>query len=229
MRPRLRLLPRDTWLLFATRFVRLFAYGALSVVLVLYLVSVGLSEQQTGLLLTLTLVGDTLIPLAITTRADRLGRRRMLIAGALLMTGAGLVFASSANPWVLLLAGTIGVVSPSGQEVGPFLPIEQAALAHVVTDRTRTEVFAWYTLTGSVATALGALSAGLATRFLQEAAVSRSTATAWSSSATRRWAWSWRRSSPGCRTRPRRPTGPAAKPAAATPLACPDSTGRGRR
>ncbi len=171
MRPRLRSLPRDTWLLFATRFVRLFAYGALSVVLVLYLVSVGLSEQQTGLLLTLTLVGDTLISLAITTRADRLGRRRMLIAGALLMTGAGLVFASSANPWVLLLAGTIGVVSPSGQEVGPFLPIEQAALAHVVTDRTRTEVFAWYTLTGSVATALGALSAGLATRFLQEAAV----------------------------------------------------------
>ena len=72
---------------------------------------------------------------------------------------------------MLLLAGTIGVVSPSGQEVGPFLPIEQAALAHVVTDRTRTEVFAWYTLTGSVATALGALSAGLATRFLQEAAV----------------------------------------------------------
>ena len=171
MRPRLRSLPRDTWLLFATRFVRLFAYGALSVVLVLYLVSVGLSEQQTGLLLTLTLVGDTLISLAITTRADRLGRRRMLIAGAMLMTGAGLVFASSANPWVLLLAGTIGVVSPSGQEVGPFLPIEQAALAHVVTDRTRTEVFAWYTLTGSVATALGALSAGLATRFLQEAAV----------------------------------------------------------
>ncbi len=95
----------------------------------------------------------------------------MLIVGAVLMTGAGLVFASSANPWVLLLAGTIGVISPSGQEVGPFLPIEQAALSHVVTDRTRTEVFAWYTLTGSVATALGALAAGIATRFLQETAV----------------------------------------------------------
>jgi MFS family permease len=163
---------RDTRLLFATRFLRLFAYGSLSVVLVFYLVGLGLSEQQVGVLLTLTLVGDTAISLAITTRADRVGRRRMLIVGALLMTGAGFVFASTANLWVLLLAGTIGVLSPSGHEVGPFLPIEQAALSHVVTDRNRTEVFAWYTLTGSLATALGALSAGVITRVLQQAAVS---------------------------------------------------------
>ena len=88
-------LARDTRLLFATRFIRLFAYGSLSVVLVFYLVGLGLSEQQVGVLLTLTLVGDTAISLAITTRADRMGRRRMLIVGALLMTGAGLVFAST--------------------------------------------------------------------------------------------------------------------------------------
>jgi MFS-type transporter involved in bile tolerance (Atg22 family) len=56
------------------------------------------------------------------------------------------------------------VISPSGGEVGPFLSIEQAALSHVVTDRTRTQVFAWYTLTGSVATALGALAGGSITR-----------------------------------------------------------------
>jgi len=93
----------------------------------------------------------------------------MLIVGALLMAAAGLAFASTSSFWVLVLAGTIGVVSPSGQEVGPFLSIEQAALSHVVTDRARTEVFAWYTLTGSVATALGALSAGVVTGVLQEA------------------------------------------------------------
>ncbi len=167
----LRHLTRDSWLLFATRFVRLFAYGSLSVVLVLYLVSIGLSEQEAGLLLTLTLVGDTVISLAITTRADRLGRRRMLIVGALLMIAAGLVFASTANFLVLAMAGTIGVLSPSGHEVGPFLSIEQAALSHVVTDRTRTEVFAWYALTGSVATALGALSAGFIISVLQDASV----------------------------------------------------------
>src|SRR5438876_8513034 len=85
----------DARLLFATRFIRLFAYGSLSVVLVFYLIGLGLSEPQTGMLLTLTLVGDTVVSLYLTTRADRIGRRRMLVAGAALMTGAGLVFAST--------------------------------------------------------------------------------------------------------------------------------------
>lgn len=163
----LRLLTRDAWLLFATRFIRLFAYGSLSVVLVFYLIGLGLSESQTGLLLTATLAGDTAISLYLTTRADRIGRRRMLIIGAMLMAAAGLAFAFTDNVWLLLLAGTIGVISPSGNEVGPFLSIEQAALSHVVTDRTRTEIFAWYTLAGAFATALGALAAGTLTQALQ--------------------------------------------------------------
>jgi len=140
-------------------------------VLVFYLVGLGLSEPQTGLLFTLTLIGDTVVSLYLTTRADRIGRRRMLVAGALLMAAAGLVFSSTRLYWLLVIAGTIGVISPSGNEVGPFLSIEQAALAHVVSDRARTEVFAWYTLTGSVATALGSLAGGIATRVLQRTTI----------------------------------------------------------
>jgi MFS family permease len=163
-----RLTP-DAWLLFATRSVRLFAYGSLSVVLVFYLIGIGLTESQAGLVLTLTLIGDTIVSLGLTTRADRIGRRRMLMIGAALMAAAGLAFASTGNLWLLIAAGTVGVISPSGNEVGPFLSIEQAALSHVVDDRARTEVFAWYTLAGSVATALGALAGGSLTRALQEA------------------------------------------------------------
>jgi MFS family permease len=161
-------LTRDARLLFATRFLRLFAYGSLSVVLVFYLVGLGLSESQTGLLLTATLIGDTIVSLYLTTRADRIGRRRMLIVGAALMAVAGMIFASTGNWWLLIVAGTIGVISPSGHEVGPFLSIEQAALAHVVTDRNRTNVFAWYSLAGSIATAFGALAGGTTTRLLQQ-------------------------------------------------------------
>jgi MFS family permease len=163
----LRSLGSDGRLLFATRFIRLFAYGALSVVLVLYLVGLGLSESDTGLLLTATLLGDTLVSLYLTTRADRIGRRRMLIVGAGLMGAAGVAFAFTNRMWLLVIAGTIGVISPSGQEVGPFLPIEQAALSQVVPNRDRTETFAWYTLVGSLATALGALAAGSWTHALQ--------------------------------------------------------------
>jgi len=164
----LRTLTCDGWLLFVTRFVRLFAYGSLSVVLVFYLIGLGLSESQTGLLLTLTLVGDTVVSLYLTTRADRIGRRRMLIVGALLMAAAGLAFILTRNFLLLILAGAIGVISPSGNEVGPFLSIEQAALSHVVPGRTRTEVFAWYTLAGSLATAIGTLCGGTLTHVLQK-------------------------------------------------------------
>src|SRR5512135_1914567 len=113
-------LDADGYLLFSTRIVRLFAYGFVSVVLALYLAQAGLSEPQIGLLLTLTLVGDTLISLWITTRADRIGRRRMLLAGGGLMLFAGLLFAVTRNFVLLLVAATIGVISPSGNEVGPF-------------------------------------------------------------------------------------------------------------
>ena len=164
----LKVLTRDGYLLFLTRFMRLFAYGSLSVVLVFYLIGLGLNPSQTGLLLTLTLVGDTVISLYLTTRADRIGRRRMLIVGAVLMAAAGVAFACTHNLVLLIIAGTIGVISPSGNEVGPFLSIEQAALSHVVPDRSRTEVFAWYTMAGSVATAMGALFAGAITRVLEK-------------------------------------------------------------
>jgi MFS family permease len=167
----LRGLTEDGWLLFLSRSLRLFAYGSLSVILVFYLVSLGLSETQTGLLLSTTLAGDVVISLFLTTRADRIGRRRMLFVGAILMAGAGVAFACTHNFFFLVVAGTIGVISPSGNEVGPFLSIEQAALSHVVSPEVRTEVFAWYTLAGSVATALGALCAGAVTGVLQKTAM----------------------------------------------------------
>jgi MFS family permease len=163
---------RDAKLLFLTRSVRLFSYGMLSVVLVLYLTGLGLTDAQTGLLLTLTLVGDTFVSLFLTTQADRLGRKRTLIAGAVLMAAAGVAFALTHNFVALVIAGTIGVISPSGNEVGPFLSIEQAALSEVVSSRSRTQVFAWYTLTGAFATAAGSLAGGLLSSSLQRRAVS---------------------------------------------------------
>src|SRR5207248_1744134 len=117
---------------------RLFAYGFLSVILVLYLAQVGLSDAQIGLLLSLTLVGDTFISLRITTTADRVGRRRMLILGAGLMIFAGVLFALTSDFILQLIA-----------------------------NERRTSIFAWYNLVGSFATAFGALCGGGLTQFLQ--------------------------------------------------------------
>jgi len=152
---------RDVALLFATRCLRMFGYGFLSTVLVLYLTGLGLSGGDIGLLLTLTLLGDAAISLWLTTHADRIGRKRVLLAGAGLMFAAGLVFVATPVFAVLAAAATIGVISPSGNEVGPFLAVEQASLSQLVPDRRRTSLFARYQLVGSFATASGALIAGL--------------------------------------------------------------------
>lgn len=153
-------------LLFVTRILRMFAYGSLAVILALYLVQLGLSEVQIGLLLALTLAGDAALSLWLTTNADRIGRRRMLIVGAMLMLVAGVVFALSRNWWVLTITAIIGVISPSGNEVGPFLPIEQAALTQLIPSEKRTGIFAWYNLAGSFATATGALMCGWLVQYL---------------------------------------------------------------
>ncbi len=163
----MRQLTSDGAILFATRIVRLFAYGFLSVILALYLAQVGLSETAIGALFTFTLLGDAGISLWITTSADRIGRQRMLLLGAALMVFAGIIFALTGNFVLLTLAAIIGVISPSGNEIGPFLSIEQAALSQIVPDAQRTRVFAWYNLVGSFATATGALVSGALAQILQ--------------------------------------------------------------
>jgi MFS family permease len=158
---------RDVTILFTTRIIRLFCYGFLSVVLALYLIQIGMSEKVIGLLFSLTLAGDAGISLWLTTSADRFGRKRTLIAGALLMVSAGAVFIFTRNPIALGTAAIIGVISPSGNEIGPFLSVEQAALTHLLPGEKRTQTFAWYALAGSLATASGALSGGWLAQGLQ--------------------------------------------------------------
>ena len=152
-------LGREVRLLFATRFVRLFAYG-----------SCRSSSSSTSrpwaqraadrALVTLTLAGDT-VDVALPHHSRRPARPPAVLSPARCSwRPPGLVFALTREFPLLLVAGTIGVISPSGNEVGPFLSIEQAALSQVI-PAGPTAVFAWYTLTGSFATALGSLAGGV--------------------------------------------------------------------
>ena len=158
---------RDITLLFSTRIIRLFCYGFLSVVLALYLAETGFDEKMIGLLFTLTLAGDAGITLWLTKHADQFGRRKTLLIGALLMVGAGVVFIVTNNIILLMAAAIIGVISPSGNEIGPFLSVEQAGLTQLIPNEKRTNLFAWYNMVGSFATATGALAGGWLAKLLQ--------------------------------------------------------------
>jgi MFS family permease len=160
---------RDVALLFVARSLRTFSNGAVGLVMILYLARIGFDPASIGLLLTLSLLGNTLVSLVLTTRADAWGRRRVLFASALLMAGASLVFASSDHFLVLLVAATIGVISPTGGEVGSFLSVEQASMSQIVTDRQRTAAFGGYQVFGSVAAAAGSLTGGLIVSLLEGA------------------------------------------------------------
>ena len=148
--------------------VRLFASGLFAVVLALYLSAVGLSGAQVGVVMTLTFAGDAAISLWLSTRADRLGRRLTLRIGAVLMIFGGAGMALTHHFLLLTIAATIGVISPTGAEVGPFLAVEQACLAHIVPGERRTHVFAWYHVAGFTLSALGALAGGALAHGLRE-------------------------------------------------------------
>src|SRR5829696_952290 len=154
-------LGRDARLLFATRAVRMFGYGLISVVLVLYLASIGIPNGQIGVFLGLTLAGDAAISLWLTTHADRVGRRKVLLVGAGLMVLAAITVAATDVLLVLLAAAVIGVISPSGNEVGPFLAVEQASLTETIPARERTRILAWWNVVASLSTAAGALVGGV--------------------------------------------------------------------
>ncbi len=159
--------PADLRLLFASRMVRLFACGLLAVVLVLHLAAIGLDAARIGLLLTLTFLGDAAISLWLTTHADRWGRRLTLRAGAALMVLGGAGLALTNDFTLLVIAATIGVISPTGAEVGPFLAVEQACLAQVTPSSGYTRMFAWYHVAGFSMSALGALGGGVLAHALQ--------------------------------------------------------------
>jgi predicted MFS family arabinose efflux permease len=157
----LRSLTRDGRLILLSRSLRLFAFGALSVILVLYFSSLGWSTSRIGRVLSLTMIGDAVVTLAVTFHADRIGRRRMLQFGALLMVLVGVLLPLTTNVWIIAPIAFFGAISLNGGEVGPFLAIEQAALTHSLGGAAnRTTAIAWYVLFGALSTALGALASG---------------------------------------------------------------------
>ncbi|KAL7938343.1 major facilitator superfamily domain-containing protein [Trichoderma chlorosporum] len=156
----------DVKLLCLQRFVRLFAYGASTLVLVLYLQSLGISKTRIGLFMTLTLVGDVFISFCLTLVADGLGRKAILALGAFLMACSGIAFAVSDNYWVLLAAAIFGVISPSGNEIGPFRAIEESVVAHLTEPAARSDVYAWYSLLGTAGTAFGLMAGGWTVQYV---------------------------------------------------------------
>ena len=152
---------RDVRLLWAAVFLRMMAYGLTNQVLTLFLAEIGVSPQRTGWWLMLTNIGDAVLLLYLSFKADVWGRRRVLVLGCVLMAMSGAIFAYLLNYWLLLFAAVVGVISPLGDETGPFKSVEEASLAHITTVTDRPTIYAIHGLMGTLGAGLGSVIAGV--------------------------------------------------------------------
>lgn len=152
---------KDLRTIFAVQALRALLYGFGSVVLGASLAAAGYSEARVGLVLTSMLAGFALASLAVGTRGDRIGRRRLYRALFVVMAAAGTVFALTTWLPALIVAALTGTVSVEAGESGPATSLEQAMIPHVVPEaRARTRAFARYNAIQYLAGSIGALAAG---------------------------------------------------------------------
>ncbi|RQS53046.1 MFS transporter [Burkholderia sp. Bp8986] len=160
-----RMLPagadKAAWLILASRGMRGFCDGFIAVLLPAYLLSLGLSKLDVGLIGTTTLTGSAIATIAVGMLASRFTQRRMLTLAAALMAATGIGFASVSTWWPLFVIAFAGTLNPSSGDVSLFLPLEQSRLAQAADGDARTALFARYSLVGAVSAALGSLAAGL--------------------------------------------------------------------
>jgi MFS family permease len=152
---------RNARLILAAKGVRAVADGFVSVLLPAYFLALGFDAARIGALATVALIGAAATTLAVGFLARRTGARQLYLWVSVLMALTGLALAGIDGYWPLLVVAFVGTVNPSASDVSAFLPLDQAALAHVATDHTRTTLFSRYSLVGSLAGAAGAQAAAL--------------------------------------------------------------------
>ena len=146
--------------LLVARGLRAFGDGFVSLLLPLYLLDLGFTPLEVGIVATATLLGSGLLALAVGLTAHRYSIRALLLSATVLMAATGGGFAYFTAFWPLLAVALVGTLNPSSGDVSVFLPLEHSALSRLVDDRDRTATFARYSLVGSLAAAVGSLAAG---------------------------------------------------------------------
>jgi MFS family permease len=150
----------DILYLYAARAARGFGDGFAAIILPAYLSELGFNPFQIGVVAAAALLGSAVMTLAIGILAPRYDLRTLLLACAGLMIATGVAFPSSQHFVFIALIAFIGTMNPTTGDIGVHVPLEQASLAHGVSDKDRTRTFARYSLIGALSIAAGALTAG---------------------------------------------------------------------
>ncbi|EOA89075.1 uncharacterized protein SETTUDRAFT_168274 [Exserohilum turcica Et28A] len=159
---------RDAYIIITLRSLRMFTAGIPSLILALFFASLEFPDSRIGIFMTLTLLGDVMLSLLLTLVADKLGRRRILFMGSVMMACSGVAFALSENFWILLIAAVFGIISVTGADCGPFRAVEESILSGLTDEKTRSDVLSWYVTATTMAGAIGAEVAGRTVHALEK-------------------------------------------------------------
>lgn len=150
-----------TTCLLAARALRDFGDGFVAVLLPAYLLALGFTPLEVGVIATVSLLGSAFLTIVAGLLGARHDLRWLLLGAASLMIATGVAFAVVHDYALLLVVAFAGTINPSAGSVSVFVPLEHAALAGHMTDVNRTKMFARYSLVGALAAAAGALAAAL--------------------------------------------------------------------
>ncbi|KAF1840525.1 major facilitator superfamily MFS_1 [Cucurbitaria berberidis CBS 394.84] len=159
---------RDAYIIIMLRSLRMFTAGIPSLILALFFSSLKFPDSRIGVFMTLTLLGDVMLSLLLTLVADKLGRRKILFMGSVMMAGSGVAFALSESFWILLVAAVFGIISVTGADCGPFRAVEESILSGLTDEKTRSDVLSWYVTATTMAGAIGAEVAGRTVNALEK-------------------------------------------------------------
>ncbi len=166
----------DAGVLLATRAVRGFVDGLISVAIAALLPLLGFSDLQIGVTVTSMLLGSAAVTLLVGTRGNAIPRRTLLFAGAITMIVSGVVFGAFTQFAILLAVGFVGTLNPSAGDVSIFLPLEQSLLAATTSTQARTGLYARYAFAGGLAGALGSQAIAIPEAIARHTSISQSTA-----------------------------------------------------
>ncbi|CUM63903.1 uncharacterized protein PRCAT00001491001 [Priceomyces carsonii] len=150
----------DVFIIICLRMIRLVGFGATSLILALYLNEISFDEESIGFFMTITFVGDLISSFILAVAADRIGRKNVLILSSIVMSLTGVCFFALENKLILTVVAFVGILTPSGGEVGPFRSVEQSSIASIAPYEQRSDVYAWYTFLGTFCAALGSVLSG---------------------------------------------------------------------
>ena len=151
-----RVIQRDARLVFAAKSTRTFCYGALGVLVPVYLARLGLDARGLGFAVTLTLVSSAALTFAVQRPTRRWGPRVALVGLAGLSVVAAVLFLVAHDPWLVVIAAMLGNLAVGTGETGPFQALEQVVVTRASPREALTQTLSLYNLIGYVASAFGA-------------------------------------------------------------------------